>query len=149
MGKQSQFSAVYSFCLNAGTIHDPCVIMATVPDWKRTSVCVSAITDAGGHMDKYLPQVTALYTYDGSYYAIPKDYDTIALWYNKTMFDEAGLEYPNENWNLFFIFLFLPLYVFYAHLICILYIFVWFSYGKMSNTYVKMIIRTRHRHFSS
>ena len=50
-------------------------------------------------MDKYLPQVTALYTYDGSYYAIPKDYDTIALWYNKTMFDEAGLEYPNENWT--------------------------------------------------
>lgn len=50
-------------------------------------------------MDKYLPQVTALYTYDGSYYAIPKDYDTIALWYNKTMFDDAGLEYPNENWT--------------------------------------------------
>ena len=50
-------------------------------------------------MDKYLPQVTALYTYDGSYYAIPKDYDTIALWYNKTMFDKEGLEYPNENWT--------------------------------------------------
>ena len=43
-------------------------------------------------MSKYLPQVTALYTYDDSYYAIPKDYDTIALWYNKTMFDEAQME---------------------------------------------------------
>lgn len=50
-------------------------------------------------MDKYLPQVTALYTFNDSYYAIPKDYDTIALWYNKTMFDEAGVEYPNETWT--------------------------------------------------
>lgn len=50
-------------------------------------------------MDKYLPQITALYTYDGSYYAIPKDYDTIGLWYNKTMFDEANMEYPDETWT--------------------------------------------------
>lgn len=27
-----------------------------------------------------------------------KDYDTIGLWYNKIMFDEAGISYPDETW---------------------------------------------------
>lgn len=50
-------------------------------------------------IDDYMPEVTQLYTYNDHYYAIPKDYDTIALWYNKTMFDEAGLSYPDETWT--------------------------------------------------
>lgn len=50
-------------------------------------------------MNNYMSEVTDLYTWEGSYYAIPKDYDTIALWYNKTMFDEAGIAYPDETWT--------------------------------------------------
>ncbi len=50
-------------------------------------------------LNNYMPEVTNLYTYDGSTYAIPKDYDTIALWYNKTMFDAAGIAYPDETWT--------------------------------------------------
>ena len=50
-------------------------------------------------MSNYMSEITELYTYDGSYYAVPKDYDTIALWYNKKMFDEAGLAYPDETWT--------------------------------------------------
>ncbi len=50
-------------------------------------------------MSKYPEDITELYTYDGKNYAIPKDVDTIALWYNKTMFDEAGLEYPTADWT--------------------------------------------------
>lgn len=30
-------------------------------------------------MSNYMSEITELYTYDGSYYAVPKDYDTIAL----------------------------------------------------------------------
>lgn len=40
-----------------------------------------------------------IYHLDEKQYAIPKDYDTIALWYNKTLFDEAGLTYPDETWT--------------------------------------------------
>lgn len=40
-------------------------------------------------MSNYMSEITELYTYDGSYYAVPKDYDTIALWYNKKMFDDS------------------------------------------------------------
>ena len=47
----------------------------------------------------YPEDIWGLYTYEDKYYAVPKDVDTIALWYNKTMFDEAGLEYPTADWT--------------------------------------------------
>ncbi|KIR02225.1 N-Acetyl-D-glucosamine ABC transport system, sugar-binding protein [Lachnospiraceae bacterium TWA4] len=51
------------------------------------------------NVDKYNDGILSLYTYDSKYYAVPKDIDTIALWYNKKMFDAAGVDYPNENWT--------------------------------------------------
>lgn len=50
-------------------------------------------------MDKFPEDIKAMYQYDGKTYAVPKDIDTIALWYNKTMFDEAGIPYPDESWT--------------------------------------------------
>ena len=50
-------------------------------------------------MSKYPEDIAELYTYDGKNFAIPKDVDTIALWYNKTLFDQAGLEYPTADWT--------------------------------------------------
>ena len=48
----------------------------------------------------YYPDIVKLYQRsDGVTFAVPKDYDTIALWYNKAMFDEAGLEYPDNTWT--------------------------------------------------
>lgn len=47
----------------------------------------------------YPEGITALYNYDGSQLAIPKDYDTIALAYNKEIFDNAGLPYPDDTWD--------------------------------------------------
>ncbi len=49
--------------------------------------------------DNYYQDILGLYQYEGKTYAVPKDYDTIALWYNKTMFDEAGISYPDETWT--------------------------------------------------
>ena len=40
-----------------------------------------------------------LYQTEGKQYAIPKDIDTIALWYNKTIFDEMGVDYPDDTWT--------------------------------------------------
>lgn len=50
-------------------------------------------------MDKFPEDITILYNHDGSQYAVPKDIDTVALAYNKTMFDEAGLAYPDDTWT--------------------------------------------------
>ncbi len=50
-------------------------------------------------LTNYPDQIMGLYTSNDRYYAVPKDIDTIALWYNKTMFDEAGLKYPDKTWT--------------------------------------------------
>ena len=47
----------------------------------------------------YYEDIVGLYQLEGKTYAIPKDYDTIGLWYNKTLFDEAGIAYPDESWT--------------------------------------------------
>ncbi|WP_350348214.1 sugar ABC transporter substrate-binding protein [Agromyces sp. G08B096] len=40
-----------------------------------------------------------LYTFDGELYGAPKDFDTVALWYNTELFDAAGVEYPSAGWT--------------------------------------------------
>ncbi|RRD96431.1 sugar ABC transporter substrate-binding protein [Clostridiales bacterium COT073_COT-073] len=50
-------------------------------------------------MSKYPADIAELYALDGKTFGIPKDIDTIALWYNKTMFDEAGVKYPDDSWT--------------------------------------------------
>lgn len=37
------------------------------------------------------------FTVDGSLYGIPKDFNSLALFYNKDLFDIAGVEYPNSE----------------------------------------------------
>lgn len=50
-------------------------------------------------LENYPEDIIDLYKYDGKNFAVPKDVDTIALWYNKTMFDEAGIDYPTADWT--------------------------------------------------
>lgn len=50
-------------------------------------------------LSNYPQGLDDIYNIDGKQYAIPKDYDTIALWYNKTLFDEAGISYPDDTWT--------------------------------------------------
>ena len=51
-------------------------------------------------MSKYYEGVKNLYTRaDGNIYALPKDHDTIALLYNKAVFDKYGVEYPTDKWT--------------------------------------------------
>jgi multiple sugar transport system substrate-binding protein len=38
-------------------------------------------------------------TADGGQYGLPRDLNTVVLYYNKTMFDAAGLAYPDEAWD--------------------------------------------------
>ena len=56
---------------------------------------------ASGKIDmaNYPQGLVQIYNFEGKQYAVPKDYDTIGLWYNKTMFDEAGVSYPDETWT--------------------------------------------------
>lgn len=49
--------------------------------------------------DDYPESLIELYSYGGKQYAMPKDMDTIGLWYNKELFDAAGIAYPDETWT--------------------------------------------------
>jgi multiple sugar transport system substrate-binding protein len=40
-----------------------------------------------------------LYSLDGKQYGVPKDFDTIALWYNKLLFTDAKVAPPTAEWN--------------------------------------------------
>ena len=57
------------------------------------------LTDLNYDYTPYPEGVTNLYVFDGVHYAIPKDYDTIALAYNKEIFDAAGVAYPDDTWD--------------------------------------------------
>ena len=51
-------------------------------------------------MSKYYDGIVKLYTRsDGNIYALPKDHDTIALLYNKAIFDKYGVDYPTDDWS--------------------------------------------------
>lgn len=50
-------------------------------------------------LEKFPEDIASIYNVNGKQVGIPKDLDTIALWYNKTMFDEAGVSYPTAEWD--------------------------------------------------
>ncbi|MCC8074654.1 MAG: sugar ABC transporter substrate-binding protein [Clostridiales bacterium] len=50
-------------------------------------------------MANYYDGIVDLYNSDGVQYAVPKDHDTIALLYNKAIFDEYGIDYPTDDWS--------------------------------------------------
>jgi multiple sugar transport system substrate-binding protein len=51
------------------------------------------------NLDNYYEGIVSLYNSNGVQYAVPKDHDTIALLYNKAIFDKYGVEYPTDDWT--------------------------------------------------
>ncbi|MFC5648771.1 ABC transporter substrate-binding protein [Paenibacillus solisilvae] len=47
----------------------------------------------------YTPALVDLYTYNSDLYGIPYFLDSVGLYYNKEIFDKAGVKYPDENWT--------------------------------------------------
>ena len=44
-------------------------------------------------------QYRALFTEDGQQFGLPKYHGALALYYNKDLFDEYGISYPDETWD--------------------------------------------------
>lgn len=58
------------------------------------------IKEVGLDLDANFPKaVIDLYRLKGDVYAMPKDFDTNAVWYNKEIFDKAGIAYPKDGWT--------------------------------------------------
>ena len=50
-------------------------------------------------LSPYPRTLVDLHTHDGVLYGLPKDFDTIGLYYNVDLFDAAGLDYPDTTWT--------------------------------------------------
>lgn len=71
-------------------------------DWQSRGV----LLDLQPYIDKnpailegIYPGPLAGYKVDGKYYGVPRDFQTIVLFYNKDMFDAAALSYPTADWT--------------------------------------------------
>ena len=50
-------------------------------------------------LSKFPENVVKSLNVDGGQYAIPKDYSTFGLWYNKDIFDANNMDYPDDTWD--------------------------------------------------
>src|SRR4051812_28038428 len=57
------------------------------------------LTDVQVDTAPYPESLVKLYQYQGKQYGLPKDFDTVGLWYNKKHFDAAGVKYPDDTWT--------------------------------------------------
>jgi len=61
---------------------------------------ITGAVDAGAIDPANYPEsLVDLYNLDGTQYGVPKDFDTIGLWFNKEIFEQAGVETPTADWT--------------------------------------------------
>lgn len=61
---------------------------------------ITSIVGSGGIDPALLPSaLVASYAWHGVQYGLPRDFDTIALYYNKDIFDAAGVAHPDDTWT--------------------------------------------------
>jgi multiple sugar transport system substrate-binding protein len=53
----------------------------------------------GFNTDAYHPGLLAIFSYQGEVYGFARDNDTNVLYFNQDLFDEAGVDYPSEDWQ--------------------------------------------------
>ncbi|GAB4556475.1 MAG: ABC transporter substrate-binding protein [Anaerolineales bacterium] len=54
---------------------------------------------SGVKREDFIPSLVNAFTYNGKLYGIAKDFNTLGMFYNKDLFDKAGLDYPTDNWT--------------------------------------------------
>ena len=57
------------------------------------------IEQSGYNLDDYWPALLESASYDGSVYGFPRDIGFSVLYYNKDLFDAAGVDYPTAEWT--------------------------------------------------
>src|SRR5690606_11271813 len=72
------------------------------PDWQSRGVLLnlqSYIDADPGVLDGIYPITLEAYRTPEGLYGLPRDFQTIVLFYNKDMFDAGGVDYPTEDWT--------------------------------------------------
>ncbi len=61
---------------------------------------ITGAIDAGDLDPANYPEaLNDLYTLDGVQYGVPKDFDTIGVWANTALFEQAGVALPEDGWT--------------------------------------------------
>ena len=50
-------------------------------------------------LDMYASSILQFWNYNGKQYGLPNDINGTAIYYNKKLFDEANLPYPEAGWT--------------------------------------------------
>ena len=83
--------------LAAGTTADVFDIeYATYPAYQPSGAFAAL---EGVDTSVYRGDIAAAYETDGTSYALPTSFSTVVLYYNKDLFDAAGLDYPTSHWT--------------------------------------------------
>lgn len=93
---QDNYNAVLTNALSAGTAGDVFYIPAeTAPGIVATGkvLALDGLVDTSPFIDSLVDT----FTVDGKVYGVAKDFNTLALFYNEDLFDEAGVAYPSED----------------------------------------------------
>ncbi|MBX7252939.1 MAG: extracellular solute-binding protein [Candidatus Promineofilum sp.] len=69
-----------------------------LPDFVQAG-SLMAIGDQLDDPDDFYPNLRGAFTMDDTFWCPPKDFSTLALQYNKDLFDAAGVEYPTPDWT--------------------------------------------------
>ena len=88
--------------LPAGSAPDIFAINAlNVRDYAKNGYLldISDLFEGEVDLSKFPQHVIDTHTVNGTLWGIPKDFDSIAVFYNKDMFDAAGVEYPADDWT--------------------------------------------------
>jgi len=73
------------------------------PDWQGRGSLLDLtpyLTAEPGVLDGVYAGPLAAYQLEAGTFGLPRDFQTIVLYYNKAMFDAAGIAYPDDSWTL-------------------------------------------------
>ena len=72
------------------------------PDYQSRDVLLDLkpyIDRSGYDLGQLADQAVADFTTEGGQFGLPRDLNVVVLYYNKAMFDTAGVAYPDETWD--------------------------------------------------
>jgi multiple sugar transport system substrate-binding protein len=81
-------------------IHQHISIVQDYASRKALSVLNDLMDADGVRAEDYIPELFRVFSHQDNTYAIPKDSALRGVYYNKDMFDAAGVPYPTQEWTL-------------------------------------------------
>ena len=93
---ETDYNAVLTNNLSAGTAGDVFYLPGEVAPGFIATGKVQPLNDLVD-TEPFIDSLLDVYTQDGQVYGIPKDFNTLAVFYNADLFDEAEVEYPSAD----------------------------------------------------